>query len=86
MQRRLPLIGDVRGAGLLLGVELVDPATGAPARDAAEAVLYRCLSDGLSFKVGQGNVLVLAPPLVIDEGDLARALDIVEAAVEAERR
>ena len=81
---RLPLIGDVRGIGLLLGVELVDPASGAPAREAAERVLYRCLGEGLSFKVGQGNVLVLSPPLVIAEEDLDRALGIVCAAIAAE--
>lgn len=83
MRRRLPLIGDVRGIGLLLGIELVDPLTGAPARDAAERVLYHCLAAGLSFKVGQGNVLVLSPPLVIGEQDLDRALAIVEAAIRA---
>ena len=81
MQRRLPLIGDVRGIGLLLAVELVDPVNGTPARDAAEQVLYDCLAAGLSFKVGQGNVLVLAPPLVIAGHDLDRALDIVETAI-----
>jgi len=81
MKAHVPLVGDVRGIGLLLAVELVDPATGAPAREAAERVLYDCLAKGLSFKVGQGNVLVLAPPLVISEDDLDRALDIVEAAV-----
>jgi 4-aminobutyrate aminotransferase len=83
MQRRLPIVADVRGIGLLLGVELVDPATRAPARDVAERVLYECLSNGLSFKVGQGNVLVLAPPLVINDTDLDRALDIVEQAIAA---
>jgi 4-aminobutyrate aminotransferase len=83
MQRRLPAVGDARGIGLLLGVELVDPLTRAPARDLAERVLYECLSNGLSFKVGQGNVLVLAPPLVIDEVDLDRALDVVEQAIAA---
>jgi 4-aminobutyrate aminotransferase len=83
MQRRLPLIADVRGAGLLIGVELVEPATGKPAREAAERILYTCLAAGLSFKVGQGNVLVLAPPLVIDEPDLMRAMDIVESAIMA---
>ena len=46
-------------------------------------MLYRCLAEGLSFKVGQGNVIVLAPPLVIDEADLDRALAIVEAALAA---
>jgi 4-aminobutyrate aminotransferase len=66
-----PAIMDVRGTGLLLAVELNDAGF-------AEEVLYRCLSQGLSFKVGQGNVLVLAPPLVIEEEDLDRALEILE--------
>jgi 4-aminobutyrate aminotransferase len=83
LQRRSPIVGDVRGIGLLLAIELVDPASGAPARDAAERVLYDCLTRGLSFKVGQGNVIVLAPPLVIADDDLDRALDIVEAAIVA---
>jgi 4-aminobutyrate aminotransferase len=83
MQLRRRLIGDVRGIGLLLGIELVDPSTGSPARDAAERVLYRCLEQGLSFKVGQGNVLVLSPPLIIGEHELERALDIVEASIQA---
>jgi len=64
----------------------VDPARGAPARDAAERVLYDCLAQGLSFKVGQGNVLVLSPPLVIADQDLDRALDIVEAALRTASR
>jgi 4-aminobutyrate aminotransferase len=48
MKARHPLIGDVRGRGLLLGVELVgDRERKTPAADAAEAVLYRALSQGL---------------------------------------
>jgi 4-aminobutyrate aminotransferase len=43
--------------------------------------MYGCLAHGLSFKVGQGNVLTLSPPLVIAEADLDRALDILEAAI-----
>jgi 4-aminobutyrate aminotransferase len=81
MRAKIPLIGEARGVGLLLGIELVDPSSGAHAREAAERVLYRCLADGLSFKIGQGNVIVLSPPLVIAEADLARALDIVEDAL-----
>lgn len=81
MRQRLPQVGDARGAGLLLAVELVDPASGAAAPALAERVLYRCLAEGLSFKVGQGNVVVLSPPLVIAESDLDRALDIVESAI-----
>ena len=81
MKRRHPLIADVRGIGLLLGIELA--RDGAPARREAEQVMYRCLAHGLSFKVGQGNVLTLSPPLVITEGDLEAALTILEAAIAA---
>jgi 4-aminobutyrate aminotransferase len=76
MKKRFPSIVDVRGIGLLLAIEL-------NSTDLAEEVLYRCLSLGLSFKVGQGSVLVLAPPLVVSETDLDRALDIVEQSLSA---
>jgi 4-aminobutyrate aminotransferase len=79
MKRRHPLIGDVRGRGLLIGVELVaDRATKAPADDAAEAIMYRALEQGLSFKTTMGNVLTLTPPLTITEAEMTRALDILE--------
>ncbi len=63
IKRRHPLVADVRGIGLLLGIELA--RDGVPARREAEQVMYHCLAHGLSFKVGQGNVLTLSPPLVI---------------------
>jgi len=74
MQARLPAIVEVRGIGLLLAVELKEP-------DRAEDVMYRCLANGLSFKIGQGNVIVLAPPLVIEERDLDNALRILAEAI-----
>jgi 4-aminobutyrate aminotransferase len=75
-------VGSVRGIGLLLGIELVRP-DGTPARDEAERTMYECLARGLSFKVGQGNVLTLSPPLVIAEADLDRAFGIIDAALAA---
>ncbi|MDO9159326.1 MAG: aspartate aminotransferase family protein [Burkholderiaceae bacterium] len=72
----LPVVKEVRGAGLLLGIELTDA-------DLAEVVLYHCLTAGLSFKVGQGQVLVLAPPLNVEEADLSWALDCVVSAIQA---
>jgi len=82
LMRRSPFVGDVRGRGLMFGVEMVeDKASRAPARALAERIYYRCLDEGLSFKISQGNVLTLSPPLVISRADLDRALDIVEAAV-----
>ena len=54
-----------------------------PARIEAEKVMYHCLARGLSFKIGQGNVLTLSPPLVISVDDLDRAFEINEAALAA---
>lgn len=82
MKAKYPVIGDVRGIGLLWGVELVsDRDKKTRAFDEAEAVLYQCLNDGLSFKVSQGNVIQLSPPLIISREDLQRALDIFERAI-----
>jgi 4-aminobutyrate aminotransferase len=79
---RSPIAGDARGRGLLFGVEIVeDKETRKPANGRAEAIYYRCLENGLSFKISAGNVLTLSPPLVISRADLDRALDIVEEAV-----
>ena len=86
MKQRHPLIGDVRGRGLLLGIELVeDRDAKRPARAAAERVLYRALSRGLSFKTTMGNVLTLTPPLTLTDAELDRALDILEACLAEER-
>ncbi len=82
MRSRLPAIGDVRGRGLLLGIELVeDRATKEPDSDLAEAVMYAALDRGLSFKTTMGNVLTLTPPLTVTAGEMIRALDIIEQAI-----
>ncbi|ENQ8616184.1 aspartate aminotransferase family protein [Vibrio fluvialis] len=83
MKQRYALIGDVRGIGLLWGVELVQDLTSKQrAYDEAEAVLYHCLNHGLSFKVSQGNVIQLSPPLVIERAELDDALAILESALQ----
>ncbi|MBL8287481.1 MAG: aspartate aminotransferase family protein [Rubrivivax sp.] len=80
MKAKHPLVGDVRGRGLLLGIELVrERATKEPAADIADRVLYRALSRGLSFKTTMGNVLTLTPPLVTTRAQMDEALDIVDA-------
>ncbi len=79
MRQHHPLIGDVRGRGLLLGLELVSDRDGkTPAADAAERVLYRALSRGLSFKTTMGNVLTLTPPLIVTQAQMDEALDILD--------
>ncbi|MGN6550681.1 MAG: (R)-1-hydroxy-2-aminoethylphosphonate ammonia-lyase [Pararhizobium sp.] len=78
-------VGDVRGRGLLFGVEIVeDGEGGTPAPERAERIYYRCLAEGLSFKISAGNVLTLSPPLIISRADLDHALEIVEKAILAE--
>ncbi|MDR3515211.1 MAG: aspartate aminotransferase family protein [Azospirillaceae bacterium] len=79
--RHRPLIGEIRGAGLLIGIELVTP-DGAPAVEAADAALYAALSRGLSFKVTMGSVLTLSPPLTIARDELDHALDIIDACLD----
>ena len=79
LRDRHVLIGEVRGLGLLWGIELVtDRVTRARATAAAEAVMYRALSRGLSFKVSMGNIITLSPPLTITREELDRALAILD--------
>jgi 4-aminobutyrate aminotransferase len=82
-----PLIGDVRGRGCLMGVELVlDRESRTPAPDAADAVLYKALGRGLNFKTTMGNVLTLTPPLLVTERQMLRAVEILEESIaEVER-
>ena len=80
MMESHPLVGDVRGLGLFLGMELVkDRATREKAVDEAEAVMYSALTKGLSFKLTMGNILTLTPALTITRDEMDQALDIIDA-------
>ena len=80
--QHVPIAGDIRGRGLMFGVEIVDDrAENTPGVARAEQIYYACLEAGLSFKISQGCVLTLSPPLTISEADLDRALDIVIRAI-----
>jgi 4-aminobutyrate aminotransferase len=82
LKLKYSLIGDIRGVGLLWGVELVRNLTSKEkAIKEAEFVMYDCLKNGLSFKVSQGNVLQLSPPLTITREQLTEALNIIENAI-----
>ena len=78
----VPTVGDIRGRGLMFGVEIVeDRADKTPGNKRAEQIYYACLEAGLSYKISQGCVLTLSPPLTISRADLDRALDIVITAI-----
>lgn len=82
LAHRHPLIGQVRGTGLLWALDLVrNQQSRERATKEAEQLLYRCLSLGLSFKVSQGNVIQLSPPLTISRAELARAIAILDLAL-----
>ncbi|MCA9166975.1 MAG: aspartate aminotransferase family protein [Planctomycetales bacterium] len=81
LQEKLPCIREVRGAGLLIGVELQDHVNFGPAAALAEKAMYGAMARGLSFKVSSGNVLTLCPPLIITKEQLDEALGIIEASI-----
>ncbi|HAM72652.1 MAG TPA: aspartate aminotransferase family protein [Verrucomicrobiales bacterium] len=81
---RHPIIGDVRGLGLLLGVELLrDARTAERATDEADQVMYESLTRGLSFKVTMGNILTLTPALTITRPEIDRAVAILDQSLAA---
>jgi 4-aminobutyrate aminotransferase/(S)-3-amino-2-methylpropionate transaminase len=84
LQDRTPSIGDIRGQGLMIGIELVrDRVTKEPDPALAARVRTYCRQQGVLIGVGgqYGNVLRLQPPLVITQSQLARAIQTLEAAL-----
>jgi 4-aminobutyrate aminotransferase len=80
-----PVIGDVRGKGLMVGIELVEPGTKNPNPAAAAKVLQEAKNRGLLIGKGglYGNVLRLAPPMTLTEEEAATALAILVEALAA---
>lgn len=88
LREAYPCVGDVRGRGLLQGIELVgDVATKAPADGLGQAVTAACLERGLHMNIvqlpGMGGIFRIAPPLTITEDDLHKGLDILDASLAA---
>ncbi len=86
LQRRHEPIGDVRGEGLMLGVDLVtDRESRAPAERYGTAVTTRCIELGLNVNIirfpGLGSVLRIAPPLTITPDEIDLGLEILDKAL-----
>ena len=89
MAERHQVIGDVRGLGLMIGIELVkDRGTKEPAAKEAAAVRRLAREAGVLLGVGGqlGNVVRIQPPLVIADAALDHALDVVDRALETVTR
>ncbi len=82
MQAKHPLIGNIAGTGLHIGIDLVtDRKTKERAIDEAEIIMYKCMQKGLAFKTIEGNIITLRPALVITKEETNRALDILDEAI-----
>lgn len=82
------VVGDVRGRGLLQGIELVtDKESRTPADTLGQAVTAACLERGLHLNIvqlpGMGGIFRIAPPLTISEDELHTGVDILEASIES---
>jgi 4-aminobutyrate aminotransferase/(S)-3-amino-2-methylpropionate transaminase len=81
LQRKYPQIGDVRGLGSMVAIELVkDPLTKEPHKEAVSAIIQECFKRGL-LTMGAGifgNVIRFLPPLVITDEQLEAGLKIFE--------
>ena len=85
VKSRCSLVGDVRGKGLMIGLELVTDAAKTPAAKQAKQVRELCREKAVLFGIGgvYGNVIRIQPPLVMSEAEAARALDVLQSALAA---
>ncbi len=84
LQKKHRRIGDVRGLGLMVGVEVVrDPATREPAPDLRNEVIERAFERGLLTLPCGASTIRLSPPLVVREADVDKAVPILDAAFAA---
>jgi len=83
VQDRNPILGDVRGLGLMVGTEFTDTVTGEPAGDIAKAVRTGCIDNNLLILSCGTNdhVIRWIPPLVVTEAQIDEAVNIFERAV-----
>jgi 4-aminobutyrate aminotransferase len=79
----LGVVAEIRGKGLMIGVELVDPGTLTPNPRAAQLVLEACRRDGLLIGKGglYNNVLRIAPPMSVTMEEADTAVDVLTQAL-----
>jgi len=88
LKQKYECVGDVRGRGLLLGLEIVtDRQTKAPGFELGAQVMEEAMHRGLSMNIvklpGMGGVFRIAPPLTVSEDEIDRGIEIMSEAIEA---
>jgi 4-aminobutyrate aminotransferase-like enzyme len=86
IQSRFPVLGNVRGLGLMVGCEFTNPATGQPDADITKKIVTHALDDSHLILLTCGmyaNVIRWIPPLVVSEAQINEALTKFERAVAA---
>jgi 4-aminobutyrate aminotransferase len=85
MQQKYDEIGDVRGRGLFIGVEFVEPATRQPDAALVDDIVQTAFRQGLLLLPCGRSVLRIAPPLVIDDYDVETGLAILDECIATAR-
>jgi 4-aminobutyrate aminotransferase/4-aminobutyrate aminotransferase/(S)-3-amino-2-methylpropionate transaminase len=81
MMEEHPIVGDVKGKGFLLGIELVkDKKTKEPFEQAGNLVYQKAFKKGLAW-IPAGHILRMSPPLIMDEKYAAKGMDIIEESI-----
>jgi 4-aminobutyrate aminotransferase-like enzyme len=79
-KEKYSLVGDVRGKGLMIGIELIKDKNKIPAPEEARQIRRLCREAGVLIGLGGvfGNILRLQPPLVLTAEETQRVLDVLE--------
>lgn len=85
MKEEFPVIRDVRGVGLMIGIELGDPVTGEASGEVVMNVLDKCLADGVLFYLcgNSGEVIRMIPPLTISKEQIDTGIDVLKTAIQS---
>lgn len=88
LKQKFDCVGDVRGRGLLLGLEVVaDRHTKAPGFELGAQVMEQAMHRGLSMNIvklpGMGGVFRIAPPLTVSDAEIDQGLEIMSEALQA---
>src|SRR2546425_4462400 len=84
MQEKYPIIGDVRGKGLMIGAEIVkDPKTKEPGRQEVHDIMMKSFRRGLAGRKSEKATIPIPPPLIINLDLVHARLDLLEGSIKA---